>query len=198
MNCFAIASVMFISATGLLAGGAFAQDQAVNAPAVKQGSRWIYKSGEGKRTLTVTDVDSDGTITAKIETPSLGGLQVKFTKEWDPLMEPDASMGDHINYRRYSPAICLMPAAPWMIGKEWSCDANWTEGSFSGTVTVKGKIEAMEKLTVPAGTFDALRIKENVGGNDSTLWYAPTAQQFVKINASDPNYSMELTSFELK
>jgi hypothetical protein len=176
---------------------AFAQD-AVNTPDIKPGDRWVYQSGEGKRTLTVASVAADGTITGSIQTPSLGGLEITFTKEWNPKMQPAAFAG-HVNFLRYDPAVCTMPPAPWTVGQEWSCEAKYSVGDSSGVVSVKGKIEAMEKITVPAGSFDALRIRENVGGTDTKLWYAPAARQVVKVDAgANSLYSMELTSFELK
>jgi hypothetical protein len=188
-----IAALILLS----LAVAAWAQNT-VGPPTVKPGDRWVYKSGEGRRVLRVDSVESDGTIKASIETPSLGGVELAFTREWNPTMQPQAFAG-HINYLRYNPPVCTMPPEPWTVGKDWSCESKYSMGDSSGSVSVKGKIEAMEKITVPAGTFDALRIKENVGGTETTLWYAPAAAQFVKIDAgANSPFSMELTSYELK
>jgi hypothetical protein len=179
------------------AAPAFAQG-GVNAPMIKPGDRWVYSTLEGKRSLTIDKVEADGTIVGSLETPSLGGLEIRFTREWNPLTQPEAMAGQ-IFYLHYRPAVCIMPPAPWKVGQQWSCQSAYDFGNNSGTVAVKGKIEAMEKVTVPAGTFDALRIKENVGGTDTVSWYAPRVRQFVKVDAgANSPYSMELTSFELK
>jgi hypothetical protein len=180
----------------MLAAPAFAQS--VDPPQVKPGDRWVYHSGEGKRILTVTGVAADGTITGEIDTPSLGGLEIRFTKEWNPLMQPQAFAG-HVTYLRYKPAVCIMPPAPWRVGQNWSCQSSYDYDGTPGTVAVNGRIEAMEKVTVPAGSFDALRVRENVGGTETVSWYAPAAGQFVKVDAgANSPYSMELTFYALK
>jgi len=194
MRTMRLAAAVLILA---FAAPAFAED-AVNPPSVKPGSRWVYNSGEGKRMLRVESIDPNGDIQANIQTPSLGGLQITFTKDWNPLMQPMALAG-RIAYLRYEPAVCVMPPAPWTVGKEWSCEPKYSAGGTPNSFVVKGKIEGREKITVPAGSFDALRVHENVGGAETTLWYAPAAAQFVKIDAGAGSpFSMELVSFELK
>jgi len=194
MSPMRFALALFLLAAAL---PAWAQD-AVNPPAVKPGSRWVYDSGEGKRTLKVESIEANGNIVANIQTPSLGGLQITFTKEWNPLTQPQAVAG-RVIYLRYQPAVCAMPPLPWTVGKEWSCESTYSAAGATNTFTVKGKIEAREKITVPAGTFDALRVHENFGGAETTIWYAPAASQFVKIDAGPGSpFSMELVSFELK
>ncbi len=175
---------------------ALAQD-AVNPPEIKPGDRWSYKSNDTKRSLVVDEVAADGTITGTINTPSLAGLEVRFTREWNPLSAPMAMMG-HIRYQRYSPPVCLMPPAPWTVGKEWSCDASWSDSTYSGVIHVTGKIEAAEKVTVAAGTFDSLRVKTNVGGTDTTCWYAPQVAQYALCKSGNADYNYELVSYQLK
>jgi hypothetical protein len=181
-----------------LAGGNALAEDAINPPNIKPGDRWVYDGGEGKRTIRVDSVEANGDILANIQTPSLGGLQITFTKEWNPLMQPQAIAG-RILYLRYDPAVCAMPPAPWTVGKEWSCEPKYSAGGTTNNFLVKGKIEAREKITVPAGSFDTLRVRENVGGAETILWYAPAAAQFVKIDAGAGSpFSMELVSYELK
>jgi hypothetical protein len=180
----------------LVAAPALAQD--INPPTIKPGDRWVYRSAEGKRSLVVDKVEGDGTIIGTIDTSELAGLEIRFTREWNPLVQPQAIAG-RVIYLRYNPAVCIMPPAPWKVGQEWSCQSTYDFSGNSGTVVVKGKVEAMEKVTVPAGSFDALRIKENVAGTETVSWYAPAVEQFVKIDAgANSPYSMELTSYTLK
>ena len=172
--------------------------QTVDAPVVVPGDRWVYQSGIGKQSLTVTRVEADGTIVAEIDTPSLGGIEIRFAKGWNPMVQPQAIAGRTIFFH-YDPPVCVMPPAPWSVGQEWSCQSKYDFNNNVGTVAVSGKIEAMEKVTVPAGSFDALRVKETVGGVPTVTWYAPAARQFVKIDAgANSPYSMELTSYTLK
>ncbi len=181
-----------------LVAAAPALAQSVDAPVIVPGDRWVYQSGIGKQSLTVTGVKADGTIVAEIDTPSLGGLEIRFTKEWNPVMQPQ-SLAGQTAYFHYDPPVCVLPAAPWKVGQEWSCQSKYDFNNNAGTVAVSGKIEGMEKVTVPAGSFDALRVKETVGGVATVAWYAPAARQFVKIDAgANSPYSMELTSYTLK
>lgn len=180
----------------LVAAPALAQE--VNPPTIKPGDRWVYHSGEGRRSLVVDKVEGDGTIVGTLDTSELAGLEIRFTREWNPLVQPQSVAG-RVIYLRYRPAVCFMPPAPWKVGQEWSCQSSYDFNGNAGTIIVKGKIEAMEKVTVPAGSFDALRVKQNIGGTDTVSWYAPAAGQFVKIDAgANSPYSMELTSYTLK
>jgi hypothetical protein len=180
----------------VLAAGPVLAQQAVEPPSVRPGSRWVYKSADGRRTLGVDSVAGDGTITATIDTPGLAGLEVRFTKEWNPVMAPIAMMGT-IRFQRYTPPVCLMPQAPWTVGKEWACDAAWTDGTYSGTTHVTGKIEAAEKITVTAGMFDSLRVKTNVGGTETSCWYAPQIEQYALCKSGNADYNYELVSYRL-
>jgi hypothetical protein len=180
----------------ILAGTAVAQD-AVNPPTIKPGDRWNYLNGDIKRSLRVDSVEADGTIVATVTTPSLGGVEARFTRDWNPLMAPVPMLGN-VRFQRYSPPVCLMPPAPWTVGKEWACDAGWSDGTYSGTTHVKGKIAAAEKITVPAGTFDTLRLAFNVGGTDATCWYAPQVEYYARCRSAVPDYNYDLVSYELK
>jgi len=172
--------------------------QSVDAPIVVPGDRWVYQSAIGKQSLTVTEVTADGTIVGQIESPSLGGQEIRFTKEWNLVMQPQDLAG-HTVFLNYHPAVCVMPPLPWNVGQTWSCQSKFDLSNRVGIVEVSGKIEAMEKITVPAGTFDALRIREKVGGVATVAWYAPAVRQFVKIDAgANSPYSMELTSYTVK
>ena len=179
-----------------LAAPAIAQD-AVNPPDIKPGDRWNYLSGDLKRGLSVERVEADGIIVGTVHTQTLGGLEIRFTKEWNPVMAPIFMLGN-VRFQRYSPPVCLMPAVPWTVGKEWSCDAGWSDGTYSGVTHVTGKIEAREKIAVPAGSFDALRVHTNVAGTETTCWYAPQVEQFVLCKSANPDYNYELVSYQLK
>lgn len=169
----------------------------VDAPAVKPGDRWVYSSKAGKRVLTVNSVGSDGAIDATIDTPDLGGLEAKFTKEWNPTMAPDDTFGT-VKFRRYDPPLCQMPAPPWHVGETWSCSSGWSDGSYSGTLPITGKIEAAEKVTVPAGAFDTLRVVTRSGTTTTTCWYSAKVEQFVRCQSGLDALNFDLTSYSVK
>lgn len=197
-NPVVVMKQLILAGALVIASSTPALAQNVDAPVVAPGDRWVYQSGAGKQSLTVAEVKADGTIVANIDTPSLGGLEIRFTKEWNPLVQPQAMAGQTV-FLHYDPPVCVMPPAPWHVGQEWSCQSKYDFNNNAGTVAVNGKIETVEKVTVPAGSFDALRVNENVGGVATTVWYAPAVRQFVKIDAgANSPYSMELTSFLLK
>ncbi len=172
--------------------------QTVDAPIIVPGDRWVYQSSIGQQSLTVTEVKADGAIIAQIQSPSLGGQEIRFAKGWDLVMQPQDMAGQTV-FLHYNPPVCVMPPAPWKVGQEWSCESKFDLGNRVGIVEVGGKIEAMEKIAVPAGTFDALRVREKIGGVTTVAWYAPAVRQFVRIDAGAGSpYSMELTSYALK
>ena len=79
------------------------------------------------------------------------------------------------------------------------------------TLETTSTVEAYEPVSVPAGTFDAFRVKgkqcnttKNVCG-DFLIWYAPRARMYVKISWAEARYwgnfskkSTELLSFQLQ
>lgn len=165
--------------------------------AVKPGDRWVYDSVNGKRSLRVDSVSGDGTIDATVDAPGLSGLPMKYTQNWNVLMAPVVMLGN-VRYQRYSPPVCLMPAPPWNAGQSWSCDASWSDGTYSGTVHVVGKLGAMEKIAVPAGSFDALPARLNVGGTEVDCWYAPRVANWAQCKSKLPDYNYRLTSYSIQ
>lgn len=178
-----------------VAGAATASAQ-VTPPLVKAGDRWVYDSAGGKRSLTVDSVSGDGTIDATIDAPGLSGLAIRYTREWNILLAPVPMLGT-VRYQHYSPAVCLMPASPWKAGQNWTCDATWSDGTYSGTVHVTGEIVGEEKIAVPAGTFEALHAKLNVGGAEVNCWYAPKAASWAQCKSPLPDYNYALASYSL-
>jgi hypothetical protein len=171
--------------------------QSVAPPTVKPGDRWVYNATDGKRSLKVDSVAGDGTIDATVDAPGLSGLSIRYTSEWNVLMAPVPMLGN-IRYQRYSPPVCLMPKAPWSAGQTWTCDAGWSDGTYSGTIHVVGKITAAEKITVPAGTFDALHVDLNVSGTRVNCWYAAKAANWALCKSALPDYNYALVSYSLQ
>jgi hypothetical protein len=174
-----------------------AAQNGVNPPTVNPGDRWVYHTPNGNRSLRVDSVSGDGTIDATIDSPGLSGLEIRYTRDWNVLMAPMMMLGN-VEYQRYDPPVCLMPAPPWHAGETWSCDANWSTTSYSGTVHVVGKLAAMEKITVPVGTFDALHAELNVGGTKVDCWYAPKVANWARCQSALTDYNYALTSYSLK
>ncbi|HEY5209267.1 MAG TPA: hypothetical protein VIJ42_07470 [Stellaceae bacterium] len=171
--------------------------QAISPPAVKAGDRWVYDGPDGKRSLHVDSVSGDGTIDATIDAPGLSGLAMRYTKDWNVMMAPVPMLGT-IHYQRYRPPLCVMPPSPWSAGQTWSCDTGWSDGTYSGTIQLAGKIDGIEKITVPAGTFDAVHARLNVGGTEVNCWFAPQVGNWVQCKSPLPDYNYALKSYSLK
>lgn len=78
---------------------------------------------------------------------------------------------------------------PLEVGKRWTVESTLTvmgpQGSRALPVRSEWSVEALEEVTVPAGTFKALRITVNdaMGGqawNADTYWVEPTQEVAVK------------------
>jgi len=170
----------------------------VPRPEVKVGDSWTYSRFDkltnqitGTFVITVQKIEG-GEIT--MESRSAGGqgnpaLSV-FTSDW------------HVRKRLgrgFDPAIPEY-AFPLEIGKSW-------EGKYTGPdprgaslvdYELKGKVVGAESVTVSAGTFDAMKIQLEtswlykgpftLGGSllygtfVQTIWYAPKAKRFVKMD----------------
>lgn len=85
------------------------------------------------------------------------------------------------------PAITFDPPLGWnyplKVGKSWSGRQRLTVHASGKTIEyeLSCSIPAFEKVTVPAGTFEAFRIHCTSSiGNDETFWTSPGLGTFVK------------------
>lgn len=171
----------------------------VPRPEVKVGDSWTYTRLDRTTKITGTFVNTvqqieGGEIT--VESRSAGGnpaLSV-FTSDW------------HVRKRgarEFNPGIPEY-AFPLEVGKSW--EGKYTGPSQRGDSLVdyalKGKVVGVESVTVPGGTFDVMKIQletswiykgafGRVGGGlttgtfNQTIWYAPKAKRFVKMEVEN-------------
>lgn len=77
-------------------------------------------------------------------------------------------------------------AWPLWVGKSWSASfaaSDHTRGASFNPVESTWKVEARMPISVPAGSFDALRLQSSPGRNHTarvTIWYAPEIKLVVK------------------
>lgn len=183
-----IALVLPATALGQTAGS-------VPRPEVKLGDSWTYIRSDGyTKQITGTFVNTvqkieAGEITVEARSPDgQGNPQLSvFTSDWNVLKR---------GTREFGPAIPQY-AFPLEIGKHW--EGNYTGPAPDGTGLVdysrKSKVVGVETVTVPAGKFTATKIQAETtwlykgafrGGRSSgeiaeTIWYAPEAKRFVKM-----------------
>jgi hypothetical protein len=98
---------------------------------------------------------------------------------------------------------------PLFVGRSWSTNfayQNQQTGRAYASVWLSFKVEAFEKVTVPAGTFDAFRIGGGETGVHWTYWYAPEVTFLTKVrverNSQSPSgpglFEWELVRYSLK
>lgn len=91
------------------------------------------------------------------------------------------------------PAMSFDPPIGWElplhVGKSWATKHRLTVGATGQTLDYEFacKVEAFEKVTVRAGTFDAFRVHCNPSsGSDETYWSSPGLGPFVKTRLIRP------------
>lgn len=98
---------------------------------------------------------------------------------------------------------------PMDIGGKWNFKTKWAnkETGSSGTAEFSVEVLEKEKITVPAGTFDALRLRAKgymyAGGTwvvTITYWYSPEVKRIVKQEWRDTkrdlDYSRQLIAYK--
>jgi len=169
-----------------LAAPAFSQAPArAEQPDVQPGDAWVYEHttfpGESKRqfTVRVREVTPDTIVTGQ---PANGSV---FSRDW--ALRETKRAGEATF--RAEPGRALLQF-PMDVGKRW--DGNNTATLPNGQQRWQGQasVEKVEKVTVPAGTFDAYVIRyegyyNTVDGRANvrwleSIWYVPEARRWVK------------------
>ena len=187
----------------LVAAPAFAQGDArrIESPGVRVGDTWMFNKIDGwngsleevtvnvvKRSdasgIVMESSSLDGSSVAKVlRTTAFNLVRVEapaFTQKAEPF------------YPNYS--------FPLYVGKTWSGKvvlSNTKQPGTEVTATLRGRADDWELVTVPAGTFFALKLSmegtyyaTDSGGGwsgtiEDTLWYAPEVRNAVRYEYSD-------------
>ena len=187
----------------LVARGAVAQT--ADRPEVNVGDEWQFAAYYSVPSTTpnriwvitsVTDTGIEGTE---------NGEPLRLTRELNVVESPrDRSS----NFR--------LLAFPLEVGKRWQYVNDWffKMGSSTGTSTADARVVAYEKVTVPAGEFDAFKIvsRDRLSGTapagsqwageiNRAYWYAPAARAIVKSVTHDPyigTITVQLVAFQAR
>ena len=169
---------------------------AADAPAYRIGDRWLYHGDDGFRVKTewdetheVTAIGPDG-IAARITLK--GGLDLTRTELWSaPGLVKIGAVYDNTT-RRFEVPLQRYDF-PLETGKVWN-QWVWNYNEFTkekGQINRYVSVSGWEKVTTPAGTFDALKMQVVMRLDDETfwrfattcnyaVWYAPTAKAVVR------------------
>jgi len=161
-------------------------EQVANSPKMVVGEQWVLKTHRGLRTYKVIDVKSDGSFTFEVKNEE--GL-VLWNRHYDSNYQILGT--DFITLGEKS-----KPGAPWeralnfplFIGKKWQ---NETKGEGAGditrTFTNMWKVEKIEMVETPVGTFSAFRIHRSFRATgmkqdrDQIFWYSPEMKIVIKM-----------------
>jgi hypothetical protein len=172
----------------LAPGGAFAQT--ADRPEVRVGDQWKFAAYYAVPSAVPNRV---WRITA------VGPLELAGTEDGEPLrLTRDLNVLESPRTRESNPGLLSFPLT---VGKRWQFKTDWEfkPKNSRGTYTAKVEVVAYEKVTVPAGEFDAFRLtsREALGGTSPigtryegettrTYWYAPAARAIVKSVSHSP------------
>jgi hypothetical protein len=159
------------------------------APDVHVGDNWKFRTIDGftketqfEATHRVVEIN-DREIVIELHNLSKDKTALRyFTREWNAVDTDDGK------YDPYYPEFKF----PLAAGVTWSEKYTWISGAgVASSGYVAAKVSAQEKVTVPAGTFDAYRIDRDlevrannetavVTNTHMTTWYAPAVRRFVR------------------
>ena len=178
------------------------------APVWNIGDKWTYKGAAGKVWDTVVvDIKGNSFIVRPGERRDLDGYEMK-TLNWNFLIKEG---GEKTEYRGPFKSIFNFPI---FVGKEWKYEAKSipTGGSKEANFLNELKVERVEEVTVPAGTFKVYRIYYKQTHMPSArngwicLWYSPVVKMWIKREVEKTSYwakttwlqDTELISYHLK
>lgn len=176
-----------------------------DVPLVKAGQTWTYVISDGRDyTVTMFEVSPDNKTlltSAFPNYPDCNKCRTRMDRNGE-ILEVLGENGKPL--REYDYAKGWKPLSfPIYVGKKWKFRADWLVGNRVVSYYSNRKVAAFERVTMPAGTFDAFRIEEYLTTSDwsgsATYWYAPEVGVVVKNTTSWPNPSgnFQLKSFTL-
>lgn len=182
-------------------------------PAV--GDSWTYQYSDVRKgvkgnlnRIEVTSIDNAGVhVDVRRADGGAPPTQQLFSSEMNPIDR--GAMHFAPSFARFA-----FPLAP---GKEWQSDVVGDNQKLGKQLryTIKGKVLDWEKIKVPAGEFDALKVVVDAAYRDAgvdndgngklteTIWFVPEINNFVKLDYRETDKqgrianrdSWELTSY---
>jgi hypothetical protein len=172
----------------------------IQRPPLTVGDSWRYRRTDGftrvtrgEFTFKVTEV-GEAQITFVRDSDRIGLLKVVTTKELNTL-----SVGEGESVRRFKPHYPLF-AFPLAPGKFWSSNVEFPNRHHRLVrSSANGRVLSWEGVSVPAGTFDALKLTVDsnytVGDNPfrkgqltESCWYVPSIRRCAKYTFRDWNW----------
>ena len=141
----------------------------------------------------VTDVSSSGMTMTSRNARSNYKRSLTYTREWNLVSEREPNGKG----ATYSPPMRYL-AFPLEQGKTWRAEVRKqrSDGGAELVYSLSGEVRGMERVQVPAGAFDAIKvvlqveIRENgtlLSQATDVSWYAPLAKRSVKTEETSQN-----------
>ena len=149
------------------------------APVLKAGDRWVYRGREGFRLPTVWEETHEVTGAAPdnitVRVSYAGGVKGDRT---EVLTAPGlVRVGElmDIETRQFAQPLrrFAFPLTPGTSWNQWVGNLNETTHR-SGQINRYGQVGGWEKVTTPAGTFDAIRVRVFMTLDDEEFWRTAT------------------------
>ena len=175
----------------------------VDAPRMKPGDTWRYAARDGYTSLPKEALEyrvaaiAGDTITMTLQHGDTVSAE-RYTRDLSWIEKPMTNLQDF----RYSPPYPALPF-PLEAGKKWHAYVQATDPATGRTnrVRIDGEVLGWERVTVPAGVFDTLKVHRLVyaGNHDffrgeehirETDWYAPQIGKIVKQSNSSEYLDM--------
>lgn len=171
----------------------------VPAPGIQSGAEWTYRVRDGFTGLPrpteryrVTEVAGDRVAVTVSREGANDEMQL-YDRQWNWLRHPATNL-QAFNYSPAYPAY----AFPLAAGRTWNARLIATDPASGQRfpLTLDGKVLGWERVKVPAGEFDALKVRRvvfldyyepNVRGRSEIVemeWYAPAVNQAVRRETS--------------
>ncbi len=214
MRACILAILAIVTAASLAFGSAASAQQqdvvatTIEVPVVKVGDTCVYARRDQFKELTpyaqvVVSLNVKGYVAEFRDRDATGPKTetAHYTREGNVFLN-DGPAGKIVN----APFVPRFQF-PLAVGKTWNNVSYSYElaNGQKGTWEVSGKVEAIEELKVPAGTFRAAKVqltgslKSGSGGvMTETIWYSPDTGCVLKHMRNYPQFktSRELTSFQ--
>ena len=167
------------------------EDREVNAPTFSPGDVWVNRINGQDETTKVVSVSEDRVVLDS------AGKQEVVNHDLNQLSGYSLVAGQDVSY---SPDLGTL-SFPLKKGKAWTSHWKWKVEDYSGEGETNGKAVGWETITVPAGTFTALKLDINyrsIVPASTTCWYVPDANTFAKcdITAAKKKTTVELVSYQ--
>jgi hypothetical protein len=170
----------------------------IEAPPVSAGERWTYRAHDGYTRIergtyreTLVDVGPQA-LTVQVSRDGTPDQTLRYTRDWNWLDKPMTNLQNF----RYDPPYPALPF-PLHAGKSWRTGVSATDPVTGrvNRVLIHGEVLGWERVRVPAGEFDTLKIRRVVYAGNAQFfrgeeeiveydWYAPALGHVVKRSES--------------